>query len=881
MDSSYNKEITTNLEIKPIKINNLTERTNKDDIIINSIYRKKSSKGKKIKKKINSKINNINNIEYIAYNNLKKKYNYNSDRYNLLCVNYLLRNVSCHLVSEFKEKMITDYIDEFIGKEYNIKEIKVKIPKFYLYYKHYSIFFGKPFLKNFSFNHLLQKNGEKKARIYYKNHYQNGESKDEENENLAFAESKSGDENDDDCSDKCKKNKLTHIFDSSIKENIDNVTLMTTINSIENNTINLKINNEKIEIFSENKKDKSNDTTLGDIINYINNKDIEEIKAINKVSKVIKKKNYSISENILKLMNKNTNKKMYINENNKKKLFELINNNNSKSFKKKIKINSINKNIIKTQSIKPELALKNNTQRNIIHNKKNSIKLEKNRKKILSNYNMNSNRIYKKANILSLGDDEITKILKSNNNIRSPRCRNIKFNNNKNIKVNSIDSNRYFDKIKIAKTFKNITDRNIKKNYVTESQLIKQSKKKKKVKIRKYISPINNKNINFDNKTLANDYTNRDNLPFSMGKKNIYKKKINNNTKLFLSNLSYQTINHERIHQRTKSNNLDNHLMFSKGLITDRYNIYNKPYIRINKNENFNKDVSELNHDIKTSINENYNNKISYNSISELKNFKEQNKYKKKIQINNINNNNKKSNFSKYIMDVIKKGNNKYSNLLSQINQKNNLTHNCKGNKDILQIALSLLINENSSRIKNFNTKINNNQNNQKKNYNLNININNEININENSNINNSTYSINNYTQRVNTKNINNINNKNIINLKKTKNNNTKETLNSYRNNHPSYKANKINKNNLNMNINNKKIRKRNPERNLYEALTSINNNIVNTFILNNSIEGNKNINNKNKIFKNPNTKSISSLTDLMNHNKNLISKYKNLNKNK
>ena len=52
MDSSYNKEITTNLEIKPIKINNLTERTNKDDIIINSIYRKKSSKGKKIKKNL-------------------------------------------------------------------------------------------------------------------------------------------------------------------------------------------------------------------------------------------------------------------------------------------------------------------------------------------------------------------------------------------------------------------------------------------------------------------------------------------------------------------------------------------------------------------------------------------------------------------------------------------------------------------------------------------------------------------------------------------------------------------------------------------------------------------------------------------------------------
>jgi hypothetical protein len=36
---------------------------------------------------------------------------------------------------------------------------------------------------------------------------------------------------------------------------------MTTINSIENKTINLKLDNEKIEIFSENKADKSNDTT--------------------------------------------------------------------------------------------------------------------------------------------------------------------------------------------------------------------------------------------------------------------------------------------------------------------------------------------------------------------------------------------------------------------------------------------------------------------------------------------------------------------------------------------------------------------------------------------------------------------------------------------
>ena len=121
------------------------------------------------------------------------------------------------------------------------------IPKLYLYYKHYSIFFGQPFFKNFWFNKLIQKNGEKKARIYYKNHYQNGESKDEGNENLGFAQSESLEKENSSNLKDIKKN-ISHIFDSSIKENIDIVTLMTTINSIQNNTINLKLNNKKIMI---------------------------------------------------------------------------------------------------------------------------------------------------------------------------------------------------------------------------------------------------------------------------------------------------------------------------------------------------------------------------------------------------------------------------------------------------------------------------------------------------------------------------------------------------------------------------------------------------------------------------------------------------------
>ena len=94
--------------------------------------------------------------------------------------------------------MISDYINEFLRRQYTTIEAKERIPKFYLYYKHYSIFFGQPFIKNFNFNKLIQKNGEKKARIYYKNHYQNGESKDEGNENLGFAQSESGNDGDND-----------------------------------------------------------------------------------------------------------------------------------------------------------------------------------------------------------------------------------------------------------------------------------------------------------------------------------------------------------------------------------------------------------------------------------------------------------------------------------------------------------------------------------------------------------------------------------------------------------------------------------------------------------------------------------------------------------
>ena len=184
--------------------------------------------------------------------------------------------------------MLSDYIDEFLRRIYKPKECRERLPKFAKYYKNYLQFFCKPIFRDFRINKIIDRNGEKKAEVYYKNNYQGGKSQDDE-ENKGFAKSNSSDEN---CEEnQNKKNKhnienpsaLAQLFDESIKEKIENVTIMTTINSSINNTINLKLDNEKIEVFSENKCDKSNDTTLHDIMDIIKKKKNKIIKSKKKI----------------------------------------------------------------------------------------------------------------------------------------------------------------------------------------------------------------------------------------------------------------------------------------------------------------------------------------------------------------------------------------------------------------------------------------------------------------------------------------------------------------------------------------------------------------------------------------------------------------------
>ena len=261
--------------------------SNIEDILIDNNSQDNESKIKGIIKSFLSK-NNPNKIskkekclyilEILSKIKLNLRHNCTNEFLNKLITNKLIDDSNCRLVANFKENMLKDYIDEFLKRIYKYKECIERLPKFSNYYKNYLRFFCKPTFKDFKINKIIERNGEKKAEIYYKNNYQGGKSEDDD-ENNGFAKSSSSDEDNDD-----KKNKkqnpcdmrnikdLSQLFDESIKEKIENVTIMTTIDYSLNNTINLKIDNEKIEVFSENKCDKSNDTTLHDIMDIIKNK---------------------------------------------------------------------------------------------------------------------------------------------------------------------------------------------------------------------------------------------------------------------------------------------------------------------------------------------------------------------------------------------------------------------------------------------------------------------------------------------------------------------------------------------------------------------------------------------------------------------------------
>ena len=255
------------------KINKTKKDLNKPDVKNEELTIKK-----KLKKEHKSC---IKKLYFFAFLKLKEKYDSTPSRFDMFILDHILKNINCHLVSQFKENMLTDYIEEFLRREYNYLESSQRIPKFPIYYKNYLHFFCKPTFNNFKFNKLIQNYGEKKAELYYKENYQGGATYNEGDNGM---EESSGNETSNK-EGEYEFNQEGNIFNKLVKEKLDNVTVMTTIGSTGNNTINLNLNNEKIEVFSENKAEISNDTTIGDIMGDIKNE----------LKKIENKKNKSVN----------------------------------------------------------------------------------------------------------------------------------------------------------------------------------------------------------------------------------------------------------------------------------------------------------------------------------------------------------------------------------------------------------------------------------------------------------------------------------------------------------------------------------------------------------------------------------------------------------
>ena len=407
----------------------------------------------------------IKKLNYLSNIKIKKKYNCTPEKYERFIVEYLLNNIDCHLVSIFKEKMLTDYVDEFLRREYNMGECIERIPKFSIYYKNYLLFFCKPTYNNFKFNELIQNYGEKKAELYYKDHYQGGLSNDDEDN--GFEESSSSDDSSNKENEYEFSNNNGEIFNKVVKEKLDNVTVMTTINTTGNNTINLNLNNEKIEVFSENKAEISNDTTINDLMEDIK-KETKKLKNKNRDS--IKKKfknsykkimNYSLKnqDNIFK--ENKFNKNLSI-ESQQRMGFKDISKKNilykDKKIMKKDKERDrlINNEKIMTQRINSQIFKYNVESHKINKNNKNKNSQNKMQKIFKKNYSKNSyNYIYSSNNLNYNYNKESQLNMKNTcSNIKSP---NYRLNKKNSISGLSNKKSSYRSRNNLGSLYKHIT----------------------------------------------------------------------------------------------------------------------------------------------------------------------------------------------------------------------------------------------------------------------------------------------------------------------------------------------------------------------------------------------------------------------------------------
>ena len=535
---------------------------------------------------------------------LHLKYRTNERLYNINIIDNIIYNEKSHLVSEFKDFLISEDEYEVLKRFYNKEEAKIRINKFLIYYNKYSLLF--PNYSMLPESSIIYKNINLKQKII-----------DDIQRNNKVKEIKS---NDKDNSDTLVFN--SKVYDSIIKDNenclsIFSIDKESNCNDNKEDEINDLI--EKIDFnFKNNKKaipPKENNMLFKSLNLNIDISDINNIngKINNKViytrkrtpnnsinSKFFVKSCSNLTKN-LKNQFKNEKKGVNIDKNNhmlNKGSGSFIINNKKKKIYKKINLNFLDNSIkIHTHT---SASIRDLTKRNsiintpITHKTTNQNSMfttnfkEKNREKKINDIPIKINLLKEKI--------ELNRIKVNKKNIKSGL--DLKKINQKNLIINDIsnkikDSNNYLYKKNYNKSNDiintNLTDRNIKKNSNTNNA--NNQHMKKIINLLNSFEKINSNRNNSENNIKENN-KNKNKVKFSDKLKYI----INSyNTKTTTYNTSIQ-FNNNNINIINSNNNPHNILKNIYGFINFNQSndindfVQNSPYEKkiISENKSYN-----------------------------------------------------------------------------------------------------------------------------------------------------------------------------------------------------------------------------------------------------------------------------------------------------
>ena len=362
--------------------------------------------------KLSSKLKATMSLELIKYNigsYLQNEYGPNCNnkyKYFYQLIQNLIYNRQTHLVSQFKDKMILDYIDEFLKRFYKKKESFGIIPQYSKFYANYQNYFCIPTFR---------------IKCFYNQNFKEIDSHSKSENNIGIGAIS--------MDSKFDKGK---IYYKNVKENDETFFKKEVKQILEKESISkINMNSNTLSLYESGSKIKnnishllnniSNEESLCDIMNCLNEKKLFETKNSYKKNKGINIKKIYINSN-----STNNNIKLVI----KKRVINLKDNNNNTNnnyetseFNKTKKQSILSKNIFKkvgTQSFK---IFWNNKEyeKNFIIRKITKIHTKKEKKHIKSQDNLLTFHKNKKAtrnlSYFSLYKKKSLPTNKSNSNI--------------------------------------------------------------------------------------------------------------------------------------------------------------------------------------------------------------------------------------------------------------------------------------------------------------------------------------------------------------------------------------------------------------------------------------------------------------------------------